>query len=143
MLSDLVKRCHRFAGGNADGVQHRRDKIVEGRLIVQLAVFVHVVNAQRDVAGVLVAHFQLGRQAPGVRVGLMSGEVGSTDPARTSGNEIFNAVTPTTEQRAALAALVAVEPAGVARSIGVRFSGNVAANAATKLHFRITYATGR
>ena len=85
----------------------------------------------------------VGTGAVTATVGLMSGEVGSTDPARTSGNEIFNAVTPTTEQRAALAALVAVEPAGVARSIGVRFSGNVAANAATKLHFRIRYATGR
>lgn len=74
-------------------------------------------------------------------VGVMSGEVGSDDENRTSGDELFDGVTPTTQQEAALADLVALAPAAVARSIGVRPSGTVAANTATKLHLRITYAT--
>ena len=39
--------------------------------------------------------------------------------------------------------MISPEAEQLARSIGVRFSGNVPANATTKLHFRIRYATGR
>lgn len=74
-------------------------------------------------------------------VGLMSGEVGSIDAGRTSGDELFDGVTPTAQQNAALADLVAIQSADVARSIGVIPSGTVAASGATKLYLRLTYAT--
>lgn len=75
-------------------------------------------------------------------IGFMSGEVGSSDPDRTSGAELFDDATPTTQASASLANLAAITPVGNARSIGVKPSANVAANAATKLYMRIRYATG-
>ena len=74
-------------------------------------------------------------------VGVMSGAIGSEDESRTSGTELFDGVTPTTAQEAALADLVALAPSGDARSIGVVPSGEVAASAGTTLHLRLTYAT--
>lgn len=76
-------------------------------------------------------------------VGFMSGEFGSSDPARTNGTELFAAATPTTMQSTGLAALANLAVSESARSIGVRCSANVAANAATKLHLRLTYLTGQ
>ncbi|MDB6179000.1 hypothetical protein PAF17_16025 [Paracoccus sp. Z330] len=73
-------------------------------------------------------------------VGLMSGPVGSNDPARTCGAELFDSVTPTTQENAELADLVAISKAQEARSIGVVPSGTVAAAAGTKLYLRLTYA---
>ena len=84
----------------------------------------------------------VGTAAVTFTVGMMSGAVGSDDPARTSGSELFSAVTPTTMQSAALTALVALQPASEARSIGVKVSGTVAASGSTQLHMRIRYATG-
>lgn len=75
-------------------------------------------------------------------VGLMSGEFGSTDPARTSGNELFSAVAGNALQTASLVSLAALGKTDTARSIGVRASAAIAANPATKLHLRISYATG-
>ena len=75
-------------------------------------------------------------------VGLMSGEFGSTDPARTSGNELFSAVAGNALQTASLVSLAALGKTDAARSIGVRASAAIAANPATKLHLRISYATG-
>ncbi|UFM64239.1 hypothetical protein LOS78_01830 [Paracoccus sp. MA] len=75
-------------------------------------------------------------------VGFMSGEFGSSDPARTLGNELFNAVAAGDKAEAAIPALAALAVTDSIRSIGVRPSANVAANPATKLHFRISYVTG-
>lgn len=85
----------------------------------------------------------VGTAAVTFTVGFMSGQVGSSDPARTSGAELFSAVTPTTKQEAAIPALAALPKNSNADvSIGVKASAAVAANAATKLFLRITYATG-
>lgn len=75
-------------------------------------------------------------------VGFMSGEVGSTDAARTMDTALFSAITPTTAASTSILALFAAGAlaSDVPRSIGVRFSGTVAANPATRLLFRATYA---
>lgn len=82
----------------------------------------------------------VGTGAVEATVGIMSGEVGSTDASRTSGSELFDGLVPTTQRDATLADVLKVESADVNRSIGVTFSGNVAANTATKLYLRLTYA---
>lgn len=84
----------------------------------------------------------IGTAAATATVGIMSGAVGSDDPARTSGAELFSAITPTTAEATALDKLAALAPADEPRSIGVKFSATVAANPATKLYLRIRYATG-
>lgn len=75
-------------------------------------------------------------------VGFMSGEVGSNDPDRTVGTDLFAAVTPTAQAAAGLSKLAALPSSDVVRSIGIKPSANVAANAATKIHLRLRYATG-
>lgn len=75
-------------------------------------------------------------------VGFMSGDFGSSDASRTSGNELFSAVAASALASAAIPALVALPVSDAIRSIGVRASAAIAANVATKLHFRITYVNG-
>lgn len=84
-----------------------------------------------------------GTGATTITAGFMSGDFGSNDPARTSGSELFSAVTPTTEQSTSLVALAGLATSDAPRSIGVRGSANIAANAATKLHLRLRYVTGQ
>lgn len=84
-----------------------------------------------------------GTGATTITAGFMSGDFGSNDPARTSGNELFNAAAATTEQTTSLAALAALAPTELPRSIGVRASAAIAANPATKLHLRLRYVSGQ
>lgn len=72
-------------------------------------------------------------------VGFMSGRVGDTDPARTSGAELFSAATPTTLAEMTLAALAALPTSDADRSIGVKASAAIAASGSTKLQLRLTY----
>lgn len=73
-------------------------------------------------------------------IGLMSGEVGSTDNARTSGSEIFSAISiNNNEARATLAACLAIAPSNQHRSIGFVPSADVAAGATKRLTLRIEY----
>lgn len=83
-----------------------------------------------------------GTGATTMTVGFMSGEFGSNDPARTLGTELFNAVAANALAAATIPALAALAVSDSIRSIGVKPSANIAANAATKLHFRITYVSG-
>lgn len=82
-----------------------------------------------------------GTAAATMNMGLMSGAVGSEDPARTLGTELFNAVTPTTQVNATVAGLFAIAKSAEARSIGVKFSANIAASGTTKLQAIIRYAS--
>lgn len=75
-------------------------------------------------------------------VGFMSGKPHSADPARTSGEEIFADVTPTTAVSAGIPALSALAASPNDRSIGVKPSALVAASGTTKLFLRIRYAKG-
>lgn len=84
----------------------------------------------------------VGTGAATFTVGFMSGAPFSTDAARTSGSELFSAVTPTTKQEASIAALAALDATGTPRSIGVKASADIAANAATKIYLRISYISG-
>ena len=76
-------------------------------------------------------------------IGLMSGEFGSKDTARTSGNELFAAQnvnnTVTAAARLSKPAGLLVDPVEKNRSIGVVFSADVAAGA-KKIHLRLFYA---
>lgn len=73
-------------------------------------------------------------------VGFMSGRVGDSDAGRTSGAELFSAVTPTTKQDMTLAALAALATSDKDRSIGVKASAAIAASGSTKLQLRLIYA---
>lgn len=75
-------------------------------------------------------------------VGFMSGDVGSKDPARTVDAALFDNATPTTKVEASVLALAALTKSQSHRSIGVVPSANIAANTATKLALRLTYAKG-
>lgn len=75
-------------------------------------------------------------------VGFMNGEVGSTDPSRTSGDELYAAVAAATETDATLAKIAAAGKSDAARSIGVVPSANIAAADTTVLTMRIRYAMG-
>ncbi|SEN87216.1 hypothetical protein SAMN04489859_102020 [Paracoccus alcaliphilus] len=77
-----------------------------------------------------------------VDVGFMTGEVGSPDADRTSGDEIFDGVTPTTETSAPLIDLAGLASSEIPRSIGVVFTEAVSANPANRLVLRLRYATG-
>jgi hypothetical protein len=83
-----------------------------------------------------------GTGATTMTVGFMSGEFGLSDPARTLGAELFNAVAANAMAEVAIPALAALAVSDSIRSIGVKPSANIAANAANKLHFRITYVSG-
>ncbi|MDP0928509.1 hypothetical protein Q0601_15085 [Paracoccus onubensis] len=86
--------------------------------------------------------FAEGTAGTTLNVGFMSGDVGSDDPARTSGTELFSAVDPETETDMTMAAIAAAGKSDAARSIGVRPSATIAADPDTVLHLRIRYATG-
>lgn len=75
-----------------------------------------------------------------VDVGLMTGDVFDTDPARTMNEVIFNDATMTTLQQAPLDRLLPILGVGQQRSIGVRFSAAVTADIAKRLNMRLTYA---
>ncbi|WP_313348187.1 hypothetical protein [Paracoccus sp. (in: a-proteobacteria)] len=83
-----------------------------------------------------------GTGATTMTVGFMSGAFGSSDPARVLGSELFNAVAANAKADAAIPALAALPVTDSIRSIGVKPSANIAANPATKLHFRVSYVTG-
>lgn len=62
-----------------------------------------------------------------IDVGLMSGTVGSTDAARTSGNELFAAAADNSVVRLSQAGAFSIAPSDVHRSIGVKVSAAVTA----------------
>lgn len=74
-----------------------------------------------------------------VDVGLMSGTYGSTDAARTVGAELFDDQAVATPAEAALLTLEAIAADDDHRSIGVKFSGDVAGAANKKVHIAIEY----
>ncbi len=71
-------------------------------------------------------------------VGFMSGDYGSTDAARTSGSELFNAVAANTTPSLGLAAAAGLTVSDKHRSIGVKVSANEAAGAKT-IYVEIDY----
>lgn len=117
-------------------ITHRFTEAVAAADILELAALPPFCKITR------VEIISEGTGAATVNVGFMSGDFGSSDPARTLGTELFSAVTPTTLQTATITALAAIAPTQAPRSIGVRPSANIAANPATKLHMRIAYVTG-
>lgn len=84
----------------------------------------------------------VGTGATTLNIGFMTGEVGSDDPARTSGDELFAAVAPTTETPIALIDIAAAGKVDTPRSIGVVPSATIAASPTTQLVLRLRYATG-
>ncbi len=70
-------------------------------------------------------------------LGIMSGKPNDSDPARTSGSEVFNAVPAGTEARAALVALANIARSPGNRSLGLRASAAIPIGA--KIHLRLTY----
>lgn len=73
-------------------------------------------------------------------VGLMSGTPGSTDNARTVGDDLFDAAdVDDAEADATLSDCLAVARSNAHRSIGAVLSGNVAAGANKRLTLRIDY----
>lgn len=117
-------------------ITHVFTELVEDTDILELAylpAFCRILSADIVTVGTSTTTFD---------VGFMSGDVGSTDSARTVGAEIFDDVTPTTQTAATVAALAAIAASDVPRSIGVKPSADVAASGSTKLHLRLRYATG-
>lgn len=84
-----------------------------------------------------------GTAAATMSMGIMSGDVGSEDATRTTGTELFSGVTPTTEQRATLAALAAIPGSPEPRSVGVRFSAAIPPAAGTRIITMVKYASMR
>ncbi len=73
-------------------------------------------------------------------VGLMSGDVGNPDNARTVGSEFFSATDALdTVTRMSLATGFNLDPAEVDRSIGVTLSANVAAGGGRKIALLLFY----
>lgn len=72
-------------------------------------------------------------------IGLMSGTVGSQDPARTVGDELFDGVALTAFASLTSGEALLVAPSPVARSIGVKFSAAVT-GAGQKLTMQIVIA---
>lgn len=70
-------------------------------------------------------------------LGIMSGNPNDSDPARTAGSEIFNAVAAGTEARAGLVALANIARSPGNRSLGLRTSAIIPIGA--KVHLRLTY----
>lgn len=76
-------------------------------------------------------------------VGLMSGEFGSNDNARTVGTQLFAATSVNgTENNATRAACLAVAPSENHRSLGLTLSGNVAAGANRRVTLVVEYVFG-
>jgi hypothetical protein len=76
-----------------------------------------------------------------VDVGIMSGNVGDPDAARTNGTQFFaaQAITATTV-RGAAAAGFNLAPAGVDRGIGIKPGTNIAAGAGKKVTLIVQFA---
>jgi hypothetical protein len=75
-------------------------------------------------------------------IGVMSGDFGSIDPARTSGSELVNAAS-SVSGTVALLNLVNLAVNGEAnKSLGFKHSVNITANVASKLHWRMRYVVG-
>lgn len=147
----MAIRKSTYTGGNSRGqlhspyvakvpatvlIEHRFTAAVAATDILELAYlppYCRILDASLLTVGTAAITFS---------VGFMSGDVGSVDPARTCGAQLFSAVTPTTQQNAPLGTLAAMQAADVSRSIGVVPSGNVPASPDTKLYLRLTYATG-
>lgn len=73
-------------------------------------------------------------------VGIMSGEVGSTDASRTSGTELFNGADLTNVNRMELASGWLLAPAADKhRSIGLQVSAAVTAATSKKIHLVLSY----
>ncbi len=73
-------------------------------------------------------------------VGLMSGEYGDNDPARTSGNQLFAAADLTTFTRMSKPDLALLPHSELSRGIGVKIAGAAAAAAAGKrIHLALFY----
>lgn len=72
-------------------------------------------------------------------VGLMSGEYGSTDAARTSGTELYSAADLTTFARLVQKSTLLIAPSVAARGIGVKVSADVTAAAGKKIHLMLFY----
>lgn len=73
-----------------------------------------------------------------VDVGLMSGDVGSLDAARTCGNELFAAAADASVVRMSAAGGFRIAPADVHRSIGLKVSAAVVA-ASQKISLVVQY----
>lgn len=76
-------------------------------------------------------------------VGIMSGDLGSTDAARTLGTEIFNAAALTTAHTAIVRMTSPTAPklaaGSVDRSIGLKVSADIAAGAGKIIRLVLTY----
>lgn len=72
-------------------------------------------------------------------VGIMSGEVGDPNAARTSGNELFDDVALTGMASMTKADAILLEPSHLNRSIGVKFSAAVT-GANQELILQVVYA---
>jgi hypothetical protein len=73
-------------------------------------------------------------------VGLMSGDLGSDDPARTSGAELYAAGTALTAVlRGNVAGAFSIDSVEAPRGLGVKFSADVAADATKKLTLILFY----
>ncbi len=117
-------------------------------------IFTHTFNAALDTTDILelaalipfgrILAVDLADENVGVlnwTIGYMSGTVGSTDAARTSGTELFAAQAAGTPVSMTVAALAALAANGYdAKSIGVKTSVNIAAGAIKKIHLRIRYS---
>lgn len=94
--------------------------------------------AGAQLTGATVMNSGTGSQA--ITVGIMSGEAGAKDNARTSGNQIFNAVTVNNaEADATTANCLNLAPATTHRGIGVKVGADVTAGASKKIRLLIRY----
>ena len=111
-----------------------------------------VAAADRIEMGMLPAGAQIvgatvigsaGLGAVTANVGIMSGEFGSNDNARTVGSQLFSAANVNAaEANATRAACLGVAPSENHRSIGATLSGNVAAGAGRRLTVAVEYVFG-
>lgn len=108
------------------------DKVDLGILMAGAKVVDAIVWSDADVGG-----------ATNATVGIMSGDVGSTDPARTLGTEILNAVAITNAHTAVVRptnpAMMKLAASNVDRSVGLQVSADIAAGAGKTLHVRLFY----
>lgn len=72
-------------------------------------------------------------------VGLMSGTYGDTDPARTSGNQIFAAVDLTAFTRMQKPEALLIPAIEASRGVGIKVSGAVASAAGKKIHLQLSF----
>lgn len=72
-------------------------------------------------------------------VGLMSGEYGSTDAARTTGTDIYAAADLTAFVRLVQKSTLLLASSEASRGIGLRVSADVTAGAGKKIHLQLRY----